>query len=100
MCHKASFIRTLTNDLFFFFGVNFILALGVKERLVVKTDKQMLGGLSNLQHLREQTFETLGSNTKLGKKYANEETFICKSSAIRYIYQCIVSIVWHFGAVP
>ena len=60
----------------------------------------MLGGLSNLQHLREQTFETLGSNTKLGKKYANEETFICKSSAIRYIYQCIVSIVWHFGAVP
>ena len=52
---------------FFFFGVNFILALGVKERLV-KTDQQILGGLSNLQHLREQTFETLGSNTKLGKK--------------------------------
>ena len=67
MCHKASFIRTLTNDFFFFFGVNFILALGVKERLV-KTDQQILGGLSNLQHLREQTFETLGSNTKLGKK--------------------------------
>ena len=53
--------------IFFFFGVNFILALGVKERLV-KTDQQILGGLSNLQHLREQTFETLGSNTKLGKK--------------------------------
>ena len=85
--------------IFFFFGVNFILALGVKERLV-KTDQQILGGLSNLQHLREQTFETLGSNTKLGKKNANEEAFICKSSAIRYIYQCIVSIVWHFGAVP
>lgn len=87
MCHKASFIRTLTNDLFFFFfGVNFILALGIKERLVIKTGKQMLGGLSNLQHLKEQTFETLGSNTKLGKKYANEEAFICKSSAIRYIF--------------
>ena len=27
----------------------------------------MLGGLSNLQYLREQTFEILGSNTKLGK---------------------------------
>lgn len=53
----------------FFLGgrVNFILALAIKERLVIKIDKQMLGGLSNLQYLREQTFEILGSNTKLGK---------------------------------
>lgn len=37
---------------FFFFSVNFILVLAVKERLVIKIDKQILGGLSNLQYLK------------------------------------------------
>ena len=58
--------------IFFFFGVNFILALGVKERLV-KTDQQILGGLSYLQHLREPT-------TVLSKKENFAENILPKNN--------------------